>query len=167
MDKVKEAMGAMDVKDPKDFMNVEERKQLEETEKLKEVKSQAATYLTTAAANLFEKEDLSRYREETFPILVSHKPHYHHSVALRVIICTAMEPFEVFKNDLKKSLRVGTEQSVNINFLQDSKGRPEGPNIYVNAESLHGILRLMQARPGKDMLEVSCKPATSRTKPQF
>ena len=155
--KVKEAFQGMDlqdVKDVKDFMSEEELNELKETEKLEKVKSQAQGHLTTAATNLFKKKNLSRYREETFPILVRCGEGYRQP--LRIIICTTMEILEAFENDMGRFMGMETGASVTFGFLRNSEeSDPRTWAIDVRAESLHAILRMMQARPCKDILQVS------------
>ena len=158
--KVKEAFQGMDVKDVKDvnhFMSEEELNELKEAEELEKVKSQAQGHLTTAATYLFKKKDLSRYREETFPILVCRGEGYRQP--LRIVICTTMETFEAFENDMRNFMGMETGAIVDFGFLRNSEeSDPKTSAIRVRAENFHALLRMMQARPCKDILQVSRVP---------
>ena len=106
-------------------------------------------YATQSAIDCIYDEKNLHHEQETFPILVSYisdkKP----------IICTATEDFQQFGRDLKGFFGVPADGRLSLTVFWSSGN---AWSQRVNPANLYPILRMMQARPGKDCLDVAVAP---------
>lgn len=114
------------------------------------LKSGYLEYATRAAIRCLGHED-PRYEQETFPILVSNKD----GSKKTPIVCSTIEDFLKFKADLMEILTIPAFTSVKLIVFWDSIKQGEPVSHVVDGRNLYATLRMMQARPGKDILQVA------------
>ena len=107
-------------------------------------------YLTQAAKLLYD-DDLSRYKQETFPMLVASKNAY----AACPIICTTTESFAQFIADVKEMLGLKADEFYKFVVYWNPEKGVESAHTTLYSSNLHACLRMMEAMPGKCQVAVS------------
>ena len=111
----------------------------------KKVLENADLQNVTQTAKIFLGDDDPRYWQEAFPILVASK---HSAEKKFALVCTAFETLLQFQSEVQKTLGHTPSRPLSFNVCWNSNQK--GCQL-LNDENLYAILKMVQARPGKDI----------------
>ena len=122
-------------------------KERKDAQKLKDkVVKYAALENVTQTARIFLRDDDPRYWQEAFPILVSTE----FGSTRMALVCSAFETFDGLETELRDTLKIPANKSITPIVYWISTELVSAHNV--DEKNLYATLRMMQARPGKDLL---------------